>query len=234
MEPNASFQSFTDAYLAAMVGQLRDHVRCVAAVRRLVGFFGKRSVAGIGKRDVGSYVVCRKQAGVCNRTINRELFVMSAAYRYAGRYWGWELPYPGRDLRQPEPEGRLRYLQVEEARRLVEASADGPGYLSDFIRLALHTGCRKGELLTLSWQSVDLKARRLTVESHRSKSGKRRVIPLNEKALEALRSREEYRATLALPEIRDLLGHSSIEQTERYAHLAPDRLRNAVDFLDTL
>jgi len=39
-------------------------------------------------------------------------------------------------------------------------------------------------------------------------------------------------AGAALPEVRDLLGHSSIEMTERYAHLAPERLRGAVARLD--
>lgn len=36
----------------------------------------------------------------------------------------------------------------------------------------------------------------------------------------------------ALPEVWDLLGHASVEMTERYAHLAPERLRGAVARLD--
>jgi integrase len=39
-------------------------------------------------------------------------------------------------------------------------------------------------------------------------------------------------AGVPLPEVRDLLGHASIEMTERYAHLAPDRLRGAVAMLE--
>ena len=35
-------------------------------------------------------------------------------------------------------------------------------------------------------------------------------------------------AGVPLTEVRDLLGHASIEMTERYAHLGPDRLRGAV------
>ncbi|KPA96006.1 tyrosine-type recombinase/integrase [Pseudomonas asplenii] len=36
-----------------------------------------------------------------------------------------------------------------------------------------------------------------------------------------------------LIEIRDLLGHSTIQMTEKYAHLAPTRVRNAVSVLDS-
>lgn len=39
-------------------------------------------------------------------------------------------------------------------------------------------------------------------------------------------------AGVPLIEIRDLLGHSTIQMTEKYAHLAPARVRNAVSILD--
>ncbi len=35
-----------------------------------------------------------------------------------------------------------------------------------------------------------------------------------------------------LPEVRDLLGHSTVKVTERYAHLSPDNVRSAVERLD--
>lgn len=40
-------------------------------------------------------------------------------------------------------------------------------------------------------------------------------------------------AGVPLTEVRDLIGHASIEMTERYAHLVPDRLRWAVKLLET-
>jgi integrase len=39
-------------------------------------------------------------------------------------------------------------------------------------------------------------------------------------------------AGAALAEVRDLLGHASITMTERYAHLAPENVRNAVSLLE--
>ena len=40
-------------------------------------------------------------------------------------------------------------------------------------------------------------------------------------------------AGVALPEVRDLLGHASITMTERYAHLAPENVRAAVAVLES-
>jgi hypothetical protein len=37
-----------------------------------------------------------------------------------------------------------------------------------------------------------------------------------------------------LAEIRDLLGHSTVMMTEKYAHLAPEALRSTVSRLDHL
>ncbi len=39
-------------------------------------------------------------------------------------------------------------------------------------------------------------------------------------------------AGVPLPEVRDLLGHSTMEMTERYAHLAPENVRAAVTRLE--
>lgn len=41
-------------------------------------------------------------------------------------------------------------------------------------------------------------------------------------------------AGVALAEVRDLLGHSTVMMTERYAHLATARARDAIRVLDGL
>jgi len=40
-------------------------------------------------------------------------------------------------------------------------------------------------------------------------------------------------AGVALAAVRDLLGHTSITMTERYAHLAPENIRAAVAVLES-
>ncbi|MEO7192647.1 MAG: tyrosine-type recombinase/integrase [Vicinamibacterales bacterium] len=61
-------------------------------------------------------------------------------------------------------------------------------HLHPLVLLALHTGCRRGELFALRWADVDLVAARLTVRADGAKSGLARVIPLNTEAVTVLRT----------------------------------------------
>ncbi len=53
----------------------------------------------------------------------------------------------------------------------------------------------------------------------------------NVQILQRLRPAWLVNAGVALPAVRDLLGHSTVKVTERYAHLAPENVRAAVDAL---
>ena len=91
-------------------------------------------------------------------TINRELGVLSAALNWAKRDLEWQLPNPVQGRLLQPPEGRLRWLSRQEAERLLTAARkqSRAEYLVDFLQLALHTGMRKGEMLELEWERVDL------------------------------------------------------------------------------
>ena len=84
--------------------------------------------------------------------------------------------------RLAEPDGRLRYLDAEEIERLLAAC---PPYLCPIVVCALHTGMRRGEILGLTWDRVDMKQRIIQVTG--TKTGRNRTIPINDPLLEALR-----------------------------------------------
>lgn len=65
--------------------------------------------------------------------------------------------------------------------------ADGYGdHLTPLVLLAMNTGLRRNELLTLQWSDINLQGRMLTVRDAVAKSGKQRYIPLNTEATDVL------------------------------------------------
>lgn len=150
-------------------------------------------------------------------------------------------------------------------------------YMKPMILISLNTGLRKGELLSLTWNKVNLERASLTIAGELAKSGKTRDIPLNNEALSALKNWREQTgnddlvfqnkdgeqlnemrkswatilklaaietfrwhdmrhhfasklvmAGVDLNTVRELLGHSDIKMTLRYAHLAPEHKAEAV------
>ncbi len=70
---------------------------------------------------------------------------------------------------------RLRYLSKEECQSLIK-SCDN--HLRPIVITALNTGMRKGEILSLKWDNVDLSHGFILLDI--TKNGERREIPINE------------------------------------------------------
>ena len=82
-----------------------------------------------------------------------------------------------------EENRRLRFLSVAECQELV-AAADAS--LKSILIFALNTGCRKGEILGLTWDRVDLKHGFIHLD--KTKSGERREIPINQTLRDTLKT----------------------------------------------
>jgi integrase len=116
-------------------------------------------------------------------TTNRYLAVLSHAFTVAVQEWGWLEASPMRGVRRlREPRGRVRVLSDEERLRLLEACHGSHNRcLYPVVLLAVSTGARKMEILSLRWPDVDLKRGVLTF--HETKNKERRSVPLTGKAL---------------------------------------------------
>jgi len=126
-------------------------------------------------------------------TVVRYLAALSKAYSIAVKEWGWVEDNPLRKVTKPtEPRGRVRFLSDDERERLLQACRDSDQpYLYPIVVLALSTGMRNMEIRGLTWDRVDLKARRILLEE--TKNGDRRVIPLAGHALEVLNEHAKVR-----------------------------------------
>ena len=124
-------------------------------------------------------------------TVNRYLAALSAVLSRATKGWQWleRSPMDAVEKRK-EPPGRVRYLSDAERGALLKASESHPD-LHLFIVLALSTGARKSEILTLEWRQVDMARRVIYLE--RTKNNERRTLPIVAPALELLKGRAKVR-----------------------------------------
>jgi integrase len=93
-----------------------------------------------------------------------------------------------RDQRPQEERERVRFLSADERTRLFEACAQSRyPWLSQIVFMAIVTGARKSEILTLRWRDIDIQAG--TVCFRNTKNGSDRTITLVDPVLTLLRER---------------------------------------------
>lgn len=126
-------------------------------------------------------------------TVVRYMAALSHAFTIAVNEWGWLEDNPLRKVRKPkEPRGRVRFLSDDERTRLLAAcKASKCKQLYPVVVLALSTGMRQMEIMSLSWQDVDLN--RGIIILHETKNGDRRSIPLVGHAKELLQEMAKVR-----------------------------------------
>ncbi len=162
-----------------------------------------RPLASIRTTDIATHRDERLKQVAAN-TVRLELAILSHLFTIASSEWGMEgLSNPVRMVRKPslvgtERERRLSLHKVawtdklgvshlfDEEERLLAAAQAGPGWLRPIIELALHTGMRRGELVSLTWPDIDLSRR--IAQLRVTKNGEPRVVPLSSASLAVLRS----------------------------------------------
>lgn len=173
-----------DKFLVYSKQEKRSYDKDLERSGTLAAHLGDPLINEISGETVENYISIRRES-ISDSTINRELALLSAAINYCNKKLDWQLPNKVSGHKLKEPEGRVRWLTSEEATRLLDAAKQSRAtYLTDFITLALHTGCRSGELLNLKWKDVHLDHKFFLL--NKTKSGKRRSIPLNNTAAQML------------------------------------------------
>ena len=120
----------------------------------------------------------------------RDLSLLSSVINHARREWGVTVNNPCLLVKKPPtPPGRTRVLSNDEERRLLTAVTPTGRRNSEMlplVQLALQTAMRRGELLELRWEHVDLEGQ--TAYLPTSKNGYPRLVPLSSAAVSVLAS----------------------------------------------
>ncbi len=110
---------------------------------------------------------------------------------------------PAKGIRQEtENNARTRFLSGAELPRLMKAAKDSEwDRLYLLILMAVTTGARRTEMLSLKWSDIDLKTR--TAHLSKTKNGEQRVLTLTQDLVdELMRFREVGRCTISLSAAR--------------------------------
>jgi len=154
--------------------------------------FGKKIAETITPEDVKRYVKKRQgekspRTGRLLRpgTINRELATLSVIYSTANLH-GLVANNPARGVpRLREDNIRTHHLSHDDFLHLMEALPDSLkcGLWRPFIACAYYTGMRKGEILHLTWDRVDLEGGWFYLRRGDTKTDRARKVPIPEPLL---------------------------------------------------
>ena len=172
--------------LAAFLDDYAQHVAHQRGVRtkrlhfqHLTRLLGNPPLHTISVKMLERYRDLRRTEGAGPATINRELSTIKHVMTKAAS-WKLIAKHQREDLREvqrdKEPPGRLRYLgSKDEAQRLIDGCR---GMFKALVLVALHTGMRRGELLSLPWENVDMDQGFIHLRA--TKTGEGRTLPMNE------------------------------------------------------
>ncbi len=94
-------------------------------------------------------------------SIRRVHETLGSAFRKRAIPFQWATTNPVRDVQPPAlPSHEIKPPSVEKVRKLLQAAG---GQLGVFLRLASNSGARRGELLAIQWDDIDLNAARIVI-----------------------------------------------------------------------
>jgi integrase len=182
-----TFNDLADAYLKYAQGNKRSWDRDATSLRKLGGVFGGKRLTEITPPAVERYKSARlASVTIYGRhprpaTVNRELACLKEMFNVARKGLidlkggvPTDNPVSGVSFLD-EQNVRDRVLTPEEFQRMVSVS---PDYLKPVLLCAYHTGMRRGEILGLTWDRVDLKGGFIRLKETDTKTGERRHIPI--------------------------------------------------------
>jgi integrase len=177
------FEEFADDFLEEYCKQnKRSWRRDQFSLNSLKEFFKGETLQSLGPEKIERFKAKRK-AEVSPATVNRELACLKTMFSKAVE-WGRTEKNPAAKVKKfRENPGRERILSPEEARSLIECA--GPG-IRPVLIVALNTGMRRNEILSLKWADVDFGKSFIRISD--SKSGRSRKVPMNALVYETLKA----------------------------------------------
>jgi integrase len=162
-------------------------------IQAISDYFSDRRLFQITALDIEEFKKQRKESPARGKeirsgvSVNRELEVLRHMLNKAIEWKMLDVnPFNGfkESIFFKEQNDRVRFLEEEEIKRLLEVA---PPYLANILKAALFTGLRKGDLLHMKWEDVDLERGLLNFREEK-KRGKFAIKHLNDDMISLLMS----------------------------------------------
>ena len=191
-KPVITFSEAADSFMAYSRSRKKTFHRDGEIVECLKSYFGNRSLESFTVDQVEKYMVFRRdqrrQAGkrdLAGATLNRDAACLKTIIRRAVLNRQLDRN-PIEGLKAFKEFSRSRTLTPEEYRRLLSCCSF---HLKPIVELAYVTAMRKGEILRLRWDQVDLKNKIIVLEAADTKTLEKREVPLDALLIEAFHRR---------------------------------------------
>jgi len=174
---NHTFRELAGKYLAWITGRQKSAKIKGYLIGQLVNTFGSLPLRRFNTALVEQLQTDSMNRGLKNNSCNKVLNVLKHMFTKAVE---WEMVESEtlkriRKVKLLRDDGkRLRYLSREECQALIN---NCDTHLKPIVITGLNTGMRKGEILSLKWDNVDLRHGFILLDV--TKNGERREIPIN-------------------------------------------------------
>jgi integrase len=152
-----ALEAILDDYWEGHAKNLPSAERADIAIKHLKAFYGSGTVSLVNARSHDRYIALCKSEGKSPGTINQHLTRLRAALKRAVQNGELAAAPFVPSLEEPEPRPHA-LTRPQIAAMLWAARSLGYDHIALFIRIAVYTGARRGAILDLTWDRVDLRA----------------------------------------------------------------------------
>lgn len=185
-ERSRTLEDLAEKYLQerSTVKSPQSRERDKQILNHFLTFFGSCVLTDITPKRLNEYK--NKRLGcVTGQTVKKELGVLKNAFNVAIKEWEWLKDNPVSRISMPkDPPGRLRFLRGDEIERLLDCS---DSWFRPVLIVAIHTGLREGNIISLSWDRIDMFRRIILFDAKDLKNETSLGIPINDTLLNTLK-----------------------------------------------